>query len=198
MPYQFEFDFGDHGPRRPKRPEAVFFALLLDGTPAKRTEIISKQVTWDNGIHGSFLLPSRYHVSLQHVRNMKRVEPKVVYGATLAAAAVSMPAFDVTFDQAISFPGHPRRGKPQQYPTVLVGGSDPLFELHSQLAQSMRKFGFEASDGFIPHVTMVYGDKMIAPQPIEPLRWTVRDFALIHSERGLTKYNILGRWPLRG
>jgi 2'-5' RNA ligase len=36
----------------------------------------------------------------------------------------------------------------------------------------------------------------IAPQPITSLRWTVREFLLIHSERGLTKNNILGPWPL--
>ncbi len=49
---------------------------------------------------------------------------------------------------------------------------------------------------FVPHMTMIYGDKAIAPQPITSLRWTVREFLLIHSERGLTKHNILGPWPL--
>lgn len=62
----------------------------------------------------------------------------------------------------------------------------------------MRKFGLRPSDTFVPHITMIYADKAIAPQAIEPVSWTVRDFALIHSERGLTRYNILERWPLHG
>jgi 2'-5' RNA ligase len=28
------------------------------------------------------------------------------------------------------------------------------------------------------------------------VRWTVRDFVLVHSLRGKSQYNILGRWSL--
>ena len=44
---------------------------------------------------------------------------------------------------------------------------------------------------------MLYDERAVEDHAIAPLRWTVRDFALVHSVRGQSQYNILGRWPLR-
>jgi len=50
-----------------------------------------------------------------------------------------------------------------------------------------------ARRAFTPHVTLWYGEREIAENPIEPIGWTVREFVLIHSLRGHT---CLARWPL--
>jgi RNA 2',3'-cyclic 3'-phosphodiesterase len=198
---QLRLDLNDENPdawRRPKFPERVFLAILLDAASALRAEATARQIRKANALQGKLLLRERLHITLQHIGDYTRLKSKIRFAANLVGAAVSMSPFDVTFDRAESFPAPPRRDRPREYPAVLRGGSDPLFELHRLLAGAMRKFGFRASDAFVPHITMIYADKAIAPQAIEPVCWTVRDFALIHSERGLTRYNILERWPLHG
>jgi 2'-5' RNA ligase len=47
---------------------------------------------------------------------------------------------------------------------------------------------------FTPHVTLLYDKRSVEEQPIEPISWNVREFALIHSMNGHTH---LARWPLR-
>ena len=44
----------------------------------------------------------------------------------------------------------------------------------------------------------LYDREALPVQEIEPIRFVASEFALVHSEVGLTRYNILGRWPLRG
>ena len=50
---------------------------------------------------------------------------------------------------------------------------------------------------FVPHMTLLYDTRMVAERPIEPMRLTVRDFALVHSLVGQSRYIELARWPLR-
>jgi 2'-5' RNA ligase len=47
-------------------------------------------------------------------------------------------------------------------------------------------------------MTLLYGPTPIPAQPIEPLRFVVAGFSLIHSELGLTRYNVIDRWSLEG
>ena len=50
----------------------------------------------------------------------------------------------------------------------------------------------------MPHLTLFYSSRAIRPTDIEPIRFQADRFCLIHSERGLTRYNELGCWPLVG
>jgi 2'-5' RNA ligase len=45
-------------------------------------------------------------------------------------------------------------------------------------------------------MTLYYGPQPVPLQAIEPIRFVVREFVLIHSERGLTRYNLLDGWSL--
>ncbi|MNL66559.1 hypothetical protein D3C87_1910460 [compost metagenome] len=49
---------------------------------------------------------------------------------------------------------------------------------------------------FTPHVTMLYDRRLVAEQGIEPVRWTVGGFTLIHSLLGRTEHIPLARWTL--
>src|SRR5262249_45239486 len=116
----------------------------------------------------------------------------LVAGAVNAAVRMAAPAFDVTFDRAVSFVGRPR-------PLVLCGsgGLDELIVFQRALGTASEKAGLaRVKRQWMPHVTLLYDEKGIEQHPIEPIRWTVREFALVHSLRGRSRYNILGRWPL--
>ena len=47
-------------------------------------------------------------------------------------------------------------------------------------------------------MTLLYGSKPISVQAIEPIHFVVKEFALIHSELWLTRYNTVDRWLLEG
>jgi RNA 2',3'-cyclic 3'-phosphodiesterase len=48
--------------------------------------------------------------------------------------------------------------------------------------------------GFTPHITLMRGATCVEEQQVETFRWTVNDFALVHSANG--RYVELGRWKL--
>jgi 2'-5' RNA ligase len=61
----------------------------------------------------------------------------------------------------------------------------------------LRRVGIKTSPGFTPHLTLLYGERPIKERFIEPISWTVCEFALVLSLRGETKYIVEGHWPLR-
>jgi 2'-5' RNA ligase len=65
------------------------------------------------------------------------------------------------------------------------------------LGTAMENNGLRAARDFTPHMTLFYGPTPIPLLDIEPIRFAVREVVLIHSERGLSRYNVIDRWPLR-
>jgi 2'-5' RNA ligase len=133
--------------------------------------------------------PDRLHVSLLFLGSPS--EDLVRIGQEVGTM-VRMPTFDVVFDRTASF-----RGKPGQRPFVLVGrdGWRPLQSLRQQMVEALMRKGVKgwARRAFTPHVTLWYGERELAENPIEPIGWTVREFVLIRSLRDHTH---LACWPL--
>jgi 2'-5' RNA ligase len=117
----------------------------------------------------------------------------VVLKASDAAAKVKASPFAVMFNRVESF-----SGRDGHYPLVLRGddGVVGLEMLNRSLAVSMRMMGLKASLNFTPHLTLSYVERPIKERLIPPVRWTVREFALVHSLIGETKYIRLGCWSL--
>ncbi|WP_260900031.1 2'-5' RNA ligase family protein [Chelativorans salis] len=153
----------------------------------------------EHHLEGRLLQPPRFHVSLQHVGDYGYLRTKFVYAARQAGKAVSVHPFEVAFHFIKSFEGAPSSsGRPRRRPLVLLGEGDALSELHKSLGTAMEKTGLRAARLFTPHMTLLYGPKLVPMQAIEPIRFMARKFALIHSERGLTRYNVVDCWPLQG
>lgn len=49
---------------------------------------------------------------------------------------------------------------------------------------------------FSPHVTLLYRNGAPFSRLIAPISWWVSELVLIHSHVGLTRHDIVGRWPL--
>lgn len=192
------FDFYRNFPRRPARPERLLYGLFPDSGTSARVSQFRQQFFYENDLKGSLLKTARLHVSLHHIGDYKRLRTRFVYAAMLAANAVVLPPFEFTFHAIKSFEEGPpidnrRRGRP----LVLLGEGEALFKLHSALGGAMEKNGLRAETCFTPHMTLSYGPKAVTEQAIEPIRMTVNEFVLVHSELWLTKYNVLDRWPLK-
>jgi len=195
MSAQGTFPFIGPSPRRPERPERLIFMLLPDPETSDYIDSLGSRLIREIGLQCRQLLKERLHMSLHHVGDYKRLRSAIIYAASLAAQAVFAAPFEVTLRSIMSFAPAPRK---KERPLVLLGESDGLLHLHQALADALRKNGLRASDDLTPHITLSYAPQGVPLRPIEPIRFVAKEFALVHSMRGLTKYNVLERWPLRG
>jgi 2'-5' RNA ligase len=176
------------------RTDGLFFALLPDIATAAQLERTAQQLGIRHRLNGAPLAGERFHVSLLGFGAHAGLPPDLVAAASKIAAEIAKRPFDVTFDRAMSFLGRPR-------PLVLCGdeGVANLIAFQRTLGGAIEKGGLgRVKPQFMPHVTLLYDEHGIAEHAIEPVNWTVREFVLVHSLRGQSKYIPLGRWPLRG
>jgi len=177
---------------RRKQKDRLFFGVLLDGYTALRVGHLGQQFCSENDIQGTPRGRHLLHISLHHLGDYPRLPARIVFAARRAAEVVSIPAFDVTLNSIVAF----HNTKSARQPLVFLAEGAGLVTLHRGLGGALRRIGLRASEHFRPHVTFLYGPDAVAKQAIEPIRFVVKEFALIHSEVGLSKYNVIDRWPL--
>ena len=138
--------------------------------------------------------PERLHSTLHDLNSYDDLPPELVMRARHAAATVAMPPFEVVFDRAETF-----SGGPNDRPLVLRGG-DSLVPLQRAIGDALTSVGLGAfvEQSFTPHITLLRGEGLVEEQAVETFRWTVREFALVNSLVGQSKYVVLDQWALRG
>jgi RNA 2',3'-cyclic 3'-phosphodiesterase len=186
-------------PRRkfgPSQKERIFFAVLPDDATAARIHKLAEALKAQHGFTGNLILPEHLHVTLFHLGDWAALPDEIVTIASGAASQVSVPAFEVSFTRAESF-----RNRTGIFPFVLTGdkAATAWRPLHTALANALKDAGLGGATrgDFQPHITLTYDPIRLKPTAIEPITWTVGNFALVHSELGKTTHHHLGRWPLR-
>jgi 2'-5' RNA ligase len=195
---QGTFAFCQEPPRqRPPRPERLFFGLFPDAGTSRRIGQFAERLVGDRRLDGTRVKDERLHISLHHVGDYWRLRSKIIYAARLAAKAVSLPPFEVTFRCVTSLPLPPsRNGRPARAALVLLGEGEALFEIYRSLGAAMEMSGLRPSPRFVPHMTLLYGSGAIPLQAVDPIRFVADELVLVHSERGLTRYHAVDRRPL--
>lgn len=183
-------------PRRkfgPSQKQRIFFAALPDVNTAARIFDLAEKLKRANKMDANLILPEHLHVTLFHLGDWAALPDEIVRIAKVAAGQVTAPSFDVEFTRSGSF-----RNRTGIFPFVLTGDVTEWRGLYDALAQALQKNGLGGATkgSFEPHVTLTYDEVRAKPAPIAPVKWTVRDFVLVHSELGKTKHHHLGRWPL--
>ncbi len=179
----------------PKPTDRLFFAVFPDAAAAARIADLARELRELHGLRGKPLQADRFHVTLHHLGDYAGVPDDLVAKAGEAARRVDKAAFEVAFDSASSFSRQPRNR-----PFVLRGdtGVAELDDFQSALGTAMAAVGLNrlVERKFTAHVTLLYDDRAVAPQPVERIAWPAREFVLVHSLLGRTEHRILGRWPL--
>jgi RNA 2',3'-cyclic 3'-phosphodiesterase len=195
----FGFDNPTPGPsspvvkptRGPRKRRKLFFALRPDADAAQ--EIASLGTTLDkrHGIGGQPLRPDRLHITLHVIGEYDETPQAVIDSANQAGDAVVADTFDVVFDRAMTFIGA------KAY--VLCGGEgvEQVKAFWLNLGIQLANIQAFKKPSFTPHMTLSYSGRTMAEHPIEPVRWTAREFVLINSHVGETYHEVVGRWPLR-
>lgn len=192
------FGFYRDLPERPRRPERLFFGLLPDPETAGRAVRLADRFIRDRRLAGRPLRRDRLHVSLHHVGDYTRLKSRFLFAASRAAEAVSMHPFELTFRRIGGFEGPPLGRRPGARPLVLFADGGAVAGLHARLGAAMERCGLRAGPGLTPHMTLFYGAETVPVEPVEPIRFAVGDFVLIHSALGLGRYTVVERWPLAG
>ena len=176
----------------------LFFALRPDEATAER---IARDVAAQHEARGLAprLRPSRiFHITLHYFGYFDgEPDARIVAAAERAAAEVIHPAFDLSFDGFTSW-GNERASK---HPFVLTGGQglEGVRALREALIERLVAHGLAAPQpGYEPHLTLRY-DKRPAPVwRLDLPGWVASEFVLVKSPQGLTRHDVIGRWPLQG
>jgi 2'-5' RNA ligase len=165
----------------------LFFAAVPDFDTAARMYRLAGVLQRAHRFGREPIVPEHLHMSLLF---LGRWSEQTARRACEAVAGVKMSPFEVSFDRTASF-----GGRPGNHPVVLLGDetSDRLKSLGHVLSAAIAEKGMgrRAVRDFAPHVTLLYGERAIDEYPVEPIRWTVNEFVLIHSLQG---HAHLARW----
>lgn len=176
----------------------LFFALRPDDATAER---IARVATAEHAARG---LPPRlrasrvFHITL-HFFGAFGGEPDagLVATAQRAAAEIARPAFDLGFDRFESWGDEHAR----QHPFVLTGGQglEAVRELRDALVERLVAHGLAAPErDYEPHLTLRYDKRRAPAWPVDLPGWVASEFVLVKSPQGLTRHDVIGRWPLQG
>lgn len=173
----------------------LFFALLLDAEDARQIVQLRARLLLELDLTGRPIATERLHVSLHSIGAWHGLSPAAVRTAKAVGASFSRRPFEIVFDRAMSFAGN-------RAFVLRASANIALKSFHHRLGVDMKKAGIgrRVTSRFTPHMTLLYGDRMVSERSIEPIRWTVRDFGLVQSLRGRhrSEHNHLERWTLAG
>jgi RNA 2',3'-cyclic 3'-phosphodiesterase len=179
--------------------QRLFFAVHPDADAALRIAALVQSLRRPLGLRSRAIAGERSHVTLLFVGSWAQPPVGVVEKLLEAGSAVALTdvaPFDLQFDRVASF-----NRRPSNRPIVLLSDpAGPVARLHARLAEELRSRGvpFDVSASYTPHLTLMYDDAKVDPQPVEGMGWTVREFALMQSLVGMSTHRVLGRWPLGG
>ncbi|HJU07993.1 MAG TPA: RNA 2',3'-cyclic phosphodiesterase [Rhodanobacteraceae bacterium] len=175
----------------------MFFAVHPDPQAAQRIVELATTLRAKHGLRGKSIPANRVHITLHHLGDHCGLPESLIETASSAAAGIAMPPFQVALDCVGNFPGRGKR------PCVLRSGAadanQVLHALQSDLGARLRDAGLgrHVERRFTPHVTLLYDEREVGPEIVQPIAWTVRTFALVHSLLGRGEHRVLAAWNLK-
>lgn len=169
----------------------IFLAVKPDATATEEAEERTLRLMDEYRLAGVPLKPDNLHISLPLIFEGDEVPNGIEEFVSARVQAVRMSPFEVVLDVAMTF------RLPKQHVLVLssAGSIANIYNLNRHLIMAG---GAKATGGsFNPHMSLLYTDRPVRKQSIEPVRWTVREFVLVHSFVGLGRHETVARWPLR-
>jgi 2'-5' RNA ligase len=181
----------------PQPSDRLFLAVQPDVGATKRIVALARRLREEHGARGRPLDEPRLHVTLQYFGAFAGLPQGLVAAIEHVVDDIDLRAFEIAFDHIASFDGGARRR-----PWVLRGSEEGLarlHELHAVLGAGLAAAGVrvEGHARFLPHLTLLYEDRPLPRQAIDPIAWAVRELVLVDSLVGQGEHRVLRRWPLR-
>lgn len=173
--------------------DRLFYALLPDVESAGQIVELARRLRADHHPKGALISSERLHVTLVFLGDFAGLPKGIVSSALIAGERLMGIPFEVTFDRLQKF-GHGKQA------VVLRGedGAAGVNEFRRRLVEATLYQGLKplGPAGFTAHITLMYDDGPIKQKQVAPIGWTAKEFVLVRSLIGKSRYEILGRWPL--
>jgi 2'-5' RNA ligase len=171
---------------RPPDRHRVFFALWPDEATRAAISRATRDAVRESG--GRPIAKERLHLTVAFLGELAQAGLDVAR----AAAPISVGAFELALDAIGVWP--------ESKILYLAPSAPPdaLGALEARLWDALAERGFRGEDRvYRPHVTLARRARAVAAR-VEPVRWPVRDLALVESfpEGRSVHYEVLERWPL--
>ena len=173
--------------------DRLFFALMPEAPAAAQAGELVETLRGACRLTGRALPPKRLHVSLHHVGDFAGLPDDVVARAKQAGDGLKQQGFAIRFERAGSF-----LRKQRTLPLVLRGGAGviPLIAFQDALGKALTYAGFRPASHYTPHMTLLYDSRYVEARDVPPVEWSAKDFVLIRSFIGKSRYETLGHWAL--
>lgn len=178
--------------------DRLFFAIRPDGDAAARTAKLARDERHANALRGKPLATDKLHVTLHYLGDYPGLPLDIVAAASDTAAAIAFPPFEIALDCVMAF------GRSGRRPIVVGtrgGGAAGLKAFRQVLAVALADAGLALPDKrpFVPHMTLLYGDRSVDEHPVAPIEWIAHEFLLVRSliNQQDRRHEALGRWRLR-
>lgn len=177
------------------QPTNTFIALRPPQSIAEQFYSRATRLCSRARIAGSQRPPLILHMTVLPIAGcLGRLPRALLERIEAAIGMVRFPAIDILLDGARSFAT--RRANA---PFVLEG--DELTDVHalrlaSRAALRVKGLNFPAPNAYSPHMTLAYARQRSPRLATLPFHWKAREFQLIESWVGQTRYVELARWKL--
>lgn len=184
---QLSLGFGNDIPT-----QRLYFAVVPDPEVCERIGELAEALRSEHGLQAVLTGEEVPLIIVQHVGDFPGVDARTLKRICLAAAKVQRPAFEVCFDYVGSLPGDGR------YPFALQCGAgvDLLVDLQADLLKLMQPVLGRVRPGQAPHIPLLVDSRQVAEQPVQSMRWLVREFVLLRQFLGQDREELEGIWSL--
>ena len=178
----------------------VFFALSPEGEAGTQAIHIQRAYLSQLG-RDPYLVPENcLHVSLLDIGIRKnlvlRSFDSTIAMAKAAADKLNFDAFDLSFDQALSF--DPRSTAKKAFILQMGAGRQQVLALCKTLRHSLALANVKSDDkATTPHMTLARAVQTVPFSAVPPVCWRASRLVLIHSVVGETRHIPLQSWPLQ-
>lgn len=184
---QLSLGFGNDIPT-----QRLYFAVVPEPEVCERIGELAEALRSEHGLQAVLTGEEVPLIIVQHVGDFPGVDARTLKRICLAAAKVQRPAFEVCFDYVGSLPGDCR------YPFALQCGAgvDLLLDLQADLLKLMQPVLGRVRPGQAPHIPLLVDSRQVAEQPVQSMRWLVREFVLLRQFLGQDREELEGIWSL--
>ena len=176
-------------------PGTVYFAFKPEQDAIDQVVSVGNRLRAKHGLAGS-VRPSVLHVTLCAIGYFPLLSEERVESACGIAGCLVAKPFEMILNRVRTYPNGKEKSPLVAFADSGVSRVD-LFRY--ALIADLRRNGFSFPKKLPdPHMTLLYDRSVVSEEPIDPIRWVVRDFVLVHSIHGEGRHELLGQWPLCG
>ena len=178
--------------RRHGLKHRLFFAIFPAPVDAVQIHARAESLRQQHRFTEALIEPERLHITLQVLGDYAdQIPVEHLEAAVQVAGGVRAQNFEIELDHALSFQ---RNGA---FAFSAKKRESPFTNFRLELAQQLARRGFPPHPAGTPHMTLLCSHHHLVPEEaIRPIRFLIKEFALIHSYTGKHFYEELGRWNL--